>query len=158
VPTGDYRDLLTGRLETRHPALEPGPIITSSGEVVGEHQGFAGFTVGQRKGLGGGFPEAMFVTEIRPDSRAVVVGSLHDLYSEEVLLRELNWLGEVPPEGGRVEVQIRYRAPAAPAVVVERGGDEIRVRFQEPQKAVTAGQSGVIYQGDRVLGGGRIER
>ncbi len=157
VPTGDYRDLLVGRLETSHPALEPGSIVTTSGKVVGEHQGFAGFTIGQRKGLGGGFPEAMFVTEIRPDSRTVVIGSQQELYSEEVLVRELNWLEEAPDAGAEVEVQIRHRAVAAVAAVVERNEDGVLLRFREPQKAVTAGQSGVIYAGDRVLGGGRIE-
>ncbi len=157
VPTGDYRDLLVGRLETSHPALEPGPIVTTSGEVVGEHQGFAGFTIGQRKGLGGGFLEAMFVTEIRPDSRTVVIGSQQGLYSEEVLIRELNWLEEAPDAGAEVDVQIRHRAKAAAAALVERNEDGVLLRFREPQQAVTAGQSGVIYAGDRVLGGGRIE-
>jgi tRNA-specific 2-thiouridylase len=155
VPTGDYRDLLSTRLEATHPAFQPGPIITSGGEVLGTHSGYAGFTVGQRRGLPGGFPEAIFVLQIRPGSREVVVGPLQELSSEEVRLGELNWL--VPPDRVKpdVEVQLRHRASPTPARM-ELRGSTLHLRLATPQRAVTPGQSGVIFQGRRMLGGGRI--
>jgi tRNA-specific 2-thiouridylase len=155
VPTGDYRDLLKGRLELTHPAFQPGSIVTRSGEVVGTHTGFSNFTVGQRKGLPGGFPEPIFVVEISAGSREVVVGTREDLYSEVVELGDLNWLA--PPEsfGESVEVQLRHRALPAPARLEFRS-DAVILHLEEAQPAVTPGQSGVIFQGDRMLGGGRI--
>ena len=155
VPTGDYRDLLRTRLETTHPAFQPGSFITTAGEVVGAHQGYSGFTVGQRRGLPGGFPEAMFVLEIRPDSREVVVGFAEDLLSREVELAGLNWLVPFDRVGEDVEVQLRHRAKPVPARI-EMRGSRLHLWLAEPQRAVTPGQSGVIFRGQRLLGGGRI--
>ena len=157
VPTGDYRDLLQKRLGAVHPALEPGPLVDRAGTVLGRHNGFAGFTVGQRKGLGGGFPEALFVLEIRPDTREVVVGPREELFSDIVDVAELNWLGAPPAPGDQVAVQLRYRAPQVPARVVERDSELVLALDQEVA-AVTPGQSAVVFEGDRVLGGGRITR
>jgi len=155
VPTGDYRDLLKDRLQPAHPAFQPGPIVSTTGDLLGTHPGYANFTVGQRRGLPGGFPEAIFVLEIRPEGREVVVGTADALRSTEVELRDMNWL--VPPEalGDRVEVQLRHRARAA-AARIEFEGPRVRLRLETPQRAVTPGQSGVIFQGRRMLGGGRI--
>jgi len=155
VPTGDYRDLLKTRLATTHPAFQPGSIVTGQGEIVGTHPGYAGFTVGQRRGLPGGFPEAIFVLEIRPKEREVVVGPAEELFSVDMELGELNWL--VPPNQvePKVEVQLRHRARATGARL-EMKGSTLHLRLTEPQRAVTPGQSGVIFQGQRVLGGGRI--
>jgi tRNA-uridine 2-sulfurtransferase len=163
VPSGDYREFLSQRLRPRHPALEPGPIVSLEGAVLGEHQGYASFTVGQRRGLGGGFPEPFFVLEIRPDTREVVVGPREALTSEEMTVEGMHWLtGDAPDMGTEVQVQIRHRAAAVPAVLAPEAipasedASRLRVRFQEPQRAVTPGQSAVIFQGDRMLGGGRI--
>jgi tRNA-specific 2-thiouridylase len=158
VPTGDYRDLLRSRLEAAHRAFQPGIIVTSAGEKVGEHNGYSNFTVGQRKGLPGGFPEAMFVVEIRPASREVVVGPRGELWGDEVELRSLNWLGLPPAPGSQVNVQIRHRAPPSQARMVEVGEEKAVLHLSEPRFAVTPGQSGVLFAGDRVLGGGRIHR
>jgi tRNA-specific 2-thiouridylase len=157
VPTGNYRDLLERKLEPVHPALVPGPIVRSDGTVIGEHRGYAGFTVGQRRGLGGGFPEPMFVLEVRPDAREVVVGTHEELFRDLVSVSELNWLGETPPAGARVRVQLRYRAPAGEAVIAD-AGSELTLHFDEPQAAVTPGQSAVVFDQEHVLGGGRIMR
>lgn len=162
VPTGDYRDFLSRRLPTRHRALEPGPIVTSDGRTVGEHDGYAGFTVGQRRGLGGGFSQRMYVLEIRPETREVVVGPRDELYSERARIGELQWLAEAPRPGQEVDVQVRYGAEAVTATVLEPeapeadDGPSLSVRFHRPQPAVTPGQSGVVYRGDRLVGGGRI--
>jgi len=154
VPTGDYRDLLHRRLGP-HPALEPGPVVRTSGEVVGEHSGYASFTIGQRKGLGGGFAEPHFVLEIRPGTREVVVGTRDELFRDEVHVGEVNWLTEPPPPDTTVRAQLRYRAPAV-AATIEHRGDTLTLTLSEPQPAVTPGQSAVLFDGDRLLGGGRI--
>jgi tRNA-specific 2-thiouridylase len=156
VPTGDYRDLLEKRLGT-HPALEPGPIVRLDGEVVGQHDGYAGFTVGQRRGLGGGFPEPLFVLEIRPEVRQVVVGTRDELLQDEVVVAEANWLDEPPAPGDAVHVQLRYRARPVSATV-EESDDALRLALAEPTAAITPGQSAVVFDGDRLRGGGRIVR
>ncbi len=158
VPTGDYRDLLNKKLGPVHPALLPGKIVDRGGRVLGEHHGYAGFTVGQRKGLGGGFGEALFVLEIRPASREVVVGTRDELLTDGVEISEVNWLSEPPGRGAEVRVQLRYRAPDAAARVVTAGGDVLVLELLDPQRAVTPGQSAVVFDGERVLGGGRIAR
>jgi len=156
VPTGDYRDLLEKRLGS-HPALEPGPVVRRSGEVVGEHRGYAGFTVGQRKGLGGGSPEPMFVLEVRPATREVVVGTRDELLQDEVVVGETNWHGPVPAVGDVLEVQLRHRSPPVGATVEEVSASVV-LSLAEPRAAITPGQSAVLFQGDRLAGGGRIVR
>ncbi len=158
VPTGDYRDLLRERLPSRHGALEPGPLVTLDGTRVGTHDGYAAFTVGQRRGLGGGFDERMFVLEIRPATREVVVGPREALYAETVEVEETSWLAAPPEPGDAVQVQLRHRASAAPAVVEELDERRLRLALTVPRAAVTPGQSAVVFRDDRVLGGGRIVR
>ncbi|MDZ7779333.1 MAG: tRNA 2-thiouridine(34) synthase MnmA [Gemmatimonadota bacterium] len=155
VPTGNYRDLLSKKLPDLHPALQRGPIVRVDGTVVGEHDGYAGFTVGQRRGLGGGFDEPLFVLEVRPESREVVVGTRDELHRDHVHVGELNWLTNAPTPGDRVAVQMRYRAPAVSATVVTCE-DRLVLALDEPYRAITPGQSAVVFDGDRVLGGGRI--
>lgn len=155
VPTGNYRDILETRLQPKHPALEPGPLVGLNGKVLGEHNGYGNFTVGQRKGLGGGFDEPCYVIEIRANTREVVVGTLEECFSVGVTVGEINWLGIPPSEGSRIRVQIRYHAPAVSATATSIGKD-IVLTFEEPQKAVTPGQSAVFFDEERVLGGGRI--
>jgi tRNA-specific 2-thiouridylase len=155
VPTGDYRDLLQKRLGQVHPALAPGSVVRADGAVVGEHEGYAGFTVGQRKGLGGGFAEPMFVLEIRPETREVVVGTREELLRTEARVADVNWLTEPPEAGKQVLAQLRHRARAVAATVAE-AAPALSLRLAEPHPAVTPGQSAVVFDGDRVLGGGRI--
>ncbi|GMR12998.1 MAG: tRNA 2-thiouridine(34) synthase MnmA [Gemmatimonadota bacterium] len=155
VPTGDYRDLLEKRLAPSHPALEPGPIVDLAGRMLGRHAGYAGYTVGQRKRLGGGFSEPMFVVAVRADTREVVVGPSEACFSAGVEVGELNWHGAAPEEGREIKVQIRYRAPPVSATI-EACGESARLMFEEPQRAVTPGQSAAVYEGERLLGGGRI--
>lgn len=157
VPSGDYRDLLRTRLGPTHPGLLPGRLVRSDGAVVGTHRGFAGFTVGQRRGLGGGFDEPMFVLEIRPETRDVVVGPRAELLGDEVVVGGLNWLGAPPGAGARVRAQLRHRARAVGATLEEVAG-EVVLRLDEPQPAITPGQSAVVFDGDVVLGGGSIVR
>lgn len=158
VPTGNYRDFLEKKLLPTHPALSPGAVVDHRGRVLGRHDGYSGFTVGQRKGLGGGMPEPQYVLEVRPRARQVVVGPRHLLDVRGVVVGELNWLAEPPAPGARFETQIRYRSPVVPCRVVSCEGDSLELSFEKPARAVTPGQSSVFFDGDRVLGGGRIRR
>jgi tRNA-specific 2-thiouridylase len=157
VPDDDYAGVLARHLPADAPALSPGPFVSSSGEVLGEHAGFARFTVGQRRGLPGGRSRPLYVLAIRPDDRAVVVGSEDELGSRSVELEELNWLAEPLGSGARCEVQIRYRSKAIAATVTSSADGRLRLTSDEPLRAVTPGQSGVLYSAQsQVLGGGVI--
>lgn len=156
VPDGDYPRFLGKRLGAEHAALAPGALVTTTGEVIGEHDGYARYTVGQRKGLGGGRALPLYVLGSRPDRREVVVGTLHELHRPGATIGELNWLAAPPSPGDAVQVQIRHRARAVPARVAEVSGESITLTFESPQRAVSPGQSAVMFDGDVVLGGGRI--
>ncbi|GBD31207.1 tRNA-specific 2-thiouridylase MnmA [bacterium HR33] len=156
VPDGDYVSVLTRHLGEDNPALTPGPVVTTSGEVIGQHRGYARYTVGQRRGLPGGFSRPLYVVAIDPQQRAVVVGTEEELYGDRVTLEELNWLSEPLEPGDYCEVQVRYRARAVPARVSAVSYDRISLELLEPARAITPGQSGVLYSEDRLLGGGII--
>ncbi|HEX5724601.1 MAG TPA: tRNA 2-thiouridine(34) synthase MnmA [Longimicrobiaceae bacterium] len=156
VPTGDYVDVLEQRLGSGHAALSPGPLVTTDGTAIGEHAGYARYTVGQRKGLGGGRSLPLYVLGTRPQAREVVVGTLEELHRREVEVGELNWLGPLPGAGERVQVQLRHRAPAVSARVARVEAGAVALELERPQRAVTPGQSAVLFRGEVVLGGGRI--
>jgi tRNA-specific 2-thiouridylase len=156
VPDGDYARFLGKKLGAEHAALSAGALVTTSGEVLGEHDGYARFTVGQRKGLGGGRSLPLYVIGTRPATREVVVGTADELMRSDVSIGELSWLATPPAPGAAVRVQMRHRAPAVPARVETVADGEIRLVLDTPQRAVTPGQSAVLFSGDVVLGGGRI--
>jgi tRNA-specific 2-thiouridylase len=156
VPNDDYVTVLEQHLPADDPALSPGPIVTVSGETIGQHQGFARYTIGQRRGLPGGSREPLYVVALRPERREVVVGHAEDLAGHAVELAEINWLDEPLAPGDDCEIQIRYRSRPLPATVVEAGAEGLVLALAEPGRAITPGQSGVLYRGDRVLGGGVI--
>src|SRR5689334_22158636 len=158
VPDGDHTKIIRQRLGAETNSLRRGPFVRSDGSIVGEHHGYARFTIGQRRGLPGGFREPMYVVDIRPSDSAVVIGPRDELLGRGVIAREINWLGEAPQLGQRVEVQVRHRAHPAPAEIVRLDADEVELALDEPVAAITPGQSLVLYDGDRVLGGGFIER
>jgi len=157
VPDDDYVSVLEQHLPADAPALSPGAFVTTSGDVVGEHGGFARYTVGQRKGLPGGFDQPMYVVAIRPATREVVVGRGAELFGHAVSLEEVNWLVEPPGPGDPVWVQCRYRARAVPGTIAAKADGRIALRLAEPVRAIAPGQSGVLYDADeRLLGGGVI--
>ena len=158
VPDGDHTKILRRHLGPDAPSLSPGPLMLSDGTIVGAHEGFARYTIGQRRGLPGGFREPMYVVDIRPTDRAVVIGRREELLGRGVVAREINWLADVPACGARVAVQVRHRAAAVEAEVLRVDATEIELALEEPLAAITPGQSLVLYEGSRVLGGGIIER
>ncbi|MGH7618954.1 MAG: tRNA 2-thiouridine(34) synthase MnmA [Gemmatimonadaceae bacterium] len=157
VPDGDHTKIIRQRLGGDAPSLSPGPIVLTNGTPVGMHDGFARYTIGQRRGLPGGFREPMFVVAILPHDRAVVIGPREELLGRGVVARGVNWLIDAPAVGAHVSVQVRHRAAPAAAEIVRIEGGEIELALDEPVAAITPGQSLVMYDGDRVLGGGFIE-
>src|SRR5438270_12744465 len=148
VPDDDYVGVLERHLPTDAPALAPGPLVTAGGEIVGEHAGFARYTIGQRRGLPGGFPEPMYVVAIRPETREVVIGPGDELFGHSVTLAELNWLAEPLAPGEVALVQCRYRATPVPGRVRERAGDRLALDLAQAVRAITPGQSGALYDAD----------
>jgi tRNA-specific 2-thiouridylase len=157
VPDDDYVGVLERHLPAGAPALAPGPLVTTSGEVIGKHEGYARYTIGQRRGLPGGFAEPRFVVAIHPERREVVIGTADELTGHRVTLEEVNWLADPLETGASCEVQIRYRAASVAATVLSTEGETITLGLEAPVRAISPGQSGVLYGSDgQVLGGGVI--
>src|SRR5881409_1747478 len=157
VPDDNYVAVLEQHLPADAPALVPGPLVTTSGEVIGKHDGFARYTVGQRRGLPGGSGEPLYVLAIRPETREVVVGRGAELFGHELSLAEVNWLADPLTVDDAVWVQCRYRARAVPGTIAAQADGCIALRLAEPVRAIAPGQSGVLYDAsDRLLGGGVI--
>ena len=157
IPGNDYRLFVENR-RGRH-ILQKGPIVDGEGKTVGEHLGTYRFTIGQRHGLGIASSRPYYVMETRPATNEVVVGRRQDLYSRAVEAGDFNWLIDpVPAKTVRAWAQIRYRHRAAPGRLEVSGRDRVRFEFEEPQWAVTPGQALVLYDGDRVMGGGWIRK
>jgi tRNA-specific 2-thiouridylase len=157
VPDGDHSKVIARQLGADAPSLQPGAFVSRSGDVLGTHDGFARYTIGQRRGLPGGFREPMFVVEIQPETRTVVIGPRSELLGRGVVAREVNWLVAPLAGGAEVEVQIRHHARAARGILVRSKADEVEIIFDEAVSAITPGQSLVLYSGSTVLGGGVIE-
>jgi tRNA-specific 2-thiouridylase len=169
IPGGSYSAFLDAYLEDQGETLpdSSGELVTTTGEVIGHHTGIQNFTVGQRKGLGLTSPNPLYVLKIHPDSHQVTVGSDDDLLSRELYADRLNWIsvpGLAPGETLRVQAKIRHRHEPSWATLSAVGdhgatndpSDRVLALFDEPQRAITPGQSVVFYQGDEVVGGGWI--
>jgi tRNA-specific 2-thiouridylase len=156
VPDNDHAAFIRRR---RPELATAGHIVDTTGKVLAEHDGIERFTVGQRKGLGFGSAGRRYVLQIVPATNAVVIGEREELLAPGLLASRVNWLREVAEgESLHCEAKIRYRHTAAPATVRVLPEGQCRVEFAEPQSAVTPGQAVVFYAGERVLGGGWIER
>jgi len=155
VPDGDHGALIRRR---RPEVATAGQIVDTSARVLAGHPGIENFTIGQRKGLGFAAGERRYVLRIIPSEKQVVVGDREELLAKELMASQVNWLIDTPPETPlSCAVKIRYRHTAAPATVAALADGGARVRFDEPQSAITPGQAVVFYDGSRVLGGGWIE-
>ena len=152
VPGNDYRAFLAQRVPQR-----PGIIADAGGRVLGRHDGVAGYTIGQRKGIGA-FGARRFVTEIDPELNVITVGPEEDLLAGRVWTEEPSWVSGRPPAADfGAAVKLRYKSMPAPARVSVRPGG-LEIAFERPQRAVTPGQAAVLYDGDRVIGGAIIAR
>jgi tRNA-specific 2-thiouridylase len=158
IPGGDYKQFITAYLEEQGEAVAEtaGELVASNGEVIGHHDGISNFTVGQRKGLGVSSPTPLYVLSIHPDSHRVTVGADAELATRTLRARGCNWIS-IPAltEPMRVKIKIRHRhepawATLEPASSSAPGEPEVCATFDEPQRAVTPGQSAVFYDGDEV--------
>jgi len=159
VPGGDYKNFLDAYLAEQGEALPDtaGELVSTRGEVIGEHTGIHNFTVGQRKGLGVATGSPLYVIQIKGDARQVVVGNREELFSKTLRARRTNLISVTGlGEPMRVVVKIRHRHEPAAATIEQTASEEILVTFDQPQWAVTPGQAAVFYDGDRVVGGGWI--
>lgn len=154
VPDGDYARFIEEYTGKTSPE---GDFIDSTGKKLGRHKGVIHYTVGQRKRLGISLGHRACVTAIDPVGNTVTLGDEPELYSTELTVHDINLIAYPEIHGSlRVTAKTRYRHKAAPAALTQTGEDELKLVFDEPQRAITRGQSAVIYEGDIVVGGGII--
>jgi tRNA-uridine 2-sulfurtransferase len=166
VPGGDYKRFIDAYLNEQGEQLPDtsGQLVTTDGKVLGHHEGVHNFTVGQRKGLGVATGSPLYVININGAEGKVTVGGNDDLLSRTLIARDLNWIavdglhdsGAETNTPMRVTAKIRHRHEPAPAVLENAPNGEVRVTFDDPQRAITPGQAVVFYQDDLVVGGGWI--
>ncbi len=153
VADNDYRELLKSRAPQ---SLQPGNIINSAGEILGTHEGYGRFTIGQRRGLKVAAGVPLYVTKIDPETATVTIGPLEEVQTNRLEASRVNWHFDVP-EQFDANVKIRYNHSGEAGKVARTGDDSFEVEFTEPVKAVTPGQAAVVYDGERLLGGGWID-
>ena len=157
VPDGDYAKMIK---RYRNKDYLKGPIVDSEGNVLGEHNGIINYTIGQRRGLGVPADRRLYVTKLDIENNTVVLSDNEDLFRRDFYIRDFHWITGNMPEGDiRCRAKVRYKHKEQPATVTlpVAEGQIARVVFDEPQRAITAGQSAVLYDGDTVLGGGIIK-
>lgn len=142
--------------QTQGISVGSGIFTDKEGNILGKHEGYYRYTIGQRKGLGISGKKPYYVIEINPEKNLVVLGDNEDLFHTELIAEDFNWIDDSVPEGEEIQAKVRYGHKASPAIyrILEDG--RVWVKFQTPQRAFTKGQAVVLYQGDRVLGGGTI--
>ncbi|HNO31750.1 MAG TPA: tRNA 2-thiouridine(34) synthase MnmA, partial [Anaerolineales bacterium] len=151
----DYRNFLQRNAPGM---LQPGSIERLDGKVIGEHNGLANYTIGQRKGLGVASPVPLYVITKHASTNTLVVGTQEEMGTSELIARDVNWVsGEAPGESFHAEVKIRYTAKEVSAWVTPMEGNQARVRFDAPVRDATKGQAAVFYQNEQLLGGGIIQ-
>ena len=154
VPNGSYANVIE---KLRPGALDAGDIMHVNGKKLGEHNGIINYTIGQRKGLGIGWPEPLYVIKIDVANNRVIVGPEDALGSNSFTIRDVNWLaGEIPADGLAVNIKARSGHKGGDAVVIPLENNMARIELKQPERAITPGQACVMYDGTRVLGGGWI--
>jgi tRNA-specific 2-thiouridylase len=153
---GDYRAFL----QRRAPEIaQPGPILNRSGQVLGQHQGLAFYTIGQRKGLGLAAPEPLYVLQLDSASNSLVVGGLDELGQKELTAGQVTYVsGRPPAEPVQITAKIRYKAKEVEAMLTPLPDARARLAFEQPLRDITPGQAVVFIDGDQILGGGIIEK
>jgi tRNA-uridine 2-sulfurtransferase len=158
IPDDDYRGFLKRRVPGLEERVAAGNFVLSDGTVVGQHQGYPFYTIGQRRGLALALGEPVYVTAIDPETNTVTVGPREELLAHALTARQLNFVKAADLREERpVTAQIRYKDSGAPALAWQTEVDELKVVFAEPRAAITPGQAVVLYEGDDVLAGGWIQ-
>lgn len=154
IPDNDYVSFIK---KSSSAGFKPGPILDTQRNIVGEHQGYARFTIGQRRGLGIAASQPLYVLDINPKKNEIVVGPESCLYKKALTANEVNWMsGKSLKSTLTVQAQVRYNHMPQKAEVRPKGSSLVQVEFEKSQRAVTPGQSVVFYNGDILLGGGTI--
>lgn len=161
IPDHDYAAFISRQVmkeqEGMHPALENGKFVTKNGEVLGDHKGIIHYTIGQRKGLNLAMGHPVFVTDIRPKEKEVVIGESEDLFTTKLYCRNLNFMAEETLAGTRQLLgKIRYAHKGTECTIRLLEEDLLECEFAEPVRAVTPGQSAVFYEEGHIFGGGII--
>ena len=157
VPDNDYRGFLKRRVPDLEATVAGGKFVDIQGKVLGEHEGYPFYTIGQRKGLGTAFGKPMYVTAIKPDTNTVVLGEVEDLMRNGMTVRGVNMMKYAEmPEGLEVITQVRYNDKGTMSVIHKQDDDKLQVEFYADVKGIAPGQSAVFYEGDDVVGGGII--
>jgi len=153
VTEGSYRDFIRSRFPE---AARPGPLVSSDGSVIAQHEGMVNFTIGQRRGLGVALGERRYVVDIEPTTSTVVLGTREELLAAGCIVEDVSFIAGGPPASAAISVKIRYRSEPVAATLTEASGGSWQVRFDQPQLAVAPGQAAVFYNDNEVLGGGTI--
>jgi len=159
VPDNDYRGFLKRRVDGLEERVKGGNFVTTSGEVIGTHNGYPFYTVGQRRNLGKAFGKPMYVTEIRPESNTVVLGEVNDLLRNGMTVRGVNFMKYANiPTDLEVVTKVRYKDNGTLSTIKNNGfPNQIGVSFHANVRGIAPGQSAVFYEGDDVVGGGIIQ-
>lgn len=157
VPDNDYRRFLRDRVDGLEEEVSGGDFVLEDGTVVGQHEGYPFYTIGQRRGLGLSLGERVYVTDIDPETNTITVGSREDLMNQKLTANQINLIKYPDLTDERPAVgSIRYNDDGAPCLVEQTDEDELQAHFADPRRAITPGQSVVFYEEDDVLGGGWI--
>ena len=155
IQDNNYRKFLTQHIKD---TIKSGKFIDKEGKILGEHQGIPFYTIGQRKGLGVSLNKRRYVIEINSQQNVITLGDDKDLYRDKLLVKDLNFIsGDKLSKSIQAEVKIRYNSKKSSAMISPYHEDKVLINFEEPQRAITPGQSAVFYQGDIVIGGGIIQ-
>ncbi|MCH8327438.1 MAG: chromosome segregation protein SMC [Candidatus Marinimicrobia bacterium] len=157
VTDNNYRRFLNEHASDQMAGVGPGSILDEGGVTIGTHPGYVNYTVGQRRGLGLSSPEPLYVKELDREHNTVTVAPQKALWGSQCQVRELNWLVDPPVESIMVHARVRYNSSGA-AARLDLHHDTLQLQFEEPQLAITAGQSAGFYDGDVLMGGGVISR
>jgi tRNA-specific 2-thiouridylase len=154
VGSDDYREFLSKYSEN---VRKPGNIVDKTGRIVGTHTGIQNFTIGQRKGLGSGNMEPLYVISKNHQNNEIVVGSKSDLHFNIMEINSVNWIsGQIPNDNQEYQIKIRYKSVMHPAKVLKADADRYKIKLIQPVRDATPGQIAVIYQGNEVIGSGEI--
>ena len=154
IVKGDYRDFIKDKIS----GIKPGKIVDADGKVLGEHKGIAFYTIGQREGLGIAASRPLYIVKIDTDKNQIVLGGSEAVKCDELVASDISWMAiDGLKESLRAKAKIRYSHPKAGCGVSPLSGDRIKVLFDEPQQAITPGQAVVLYEDEKILGGGWID-
>lgn len=163
---GDSQDICFVKNEMYYEFIErtqgktypEGDFVTTDGKTIGKHKGIIRYTVGQRKGLGIAYSSPLYVVKVNPEENKVILGANDDLFTDTLIAKNINLISVAEiKEPMHVTAKVRYRHTEQPAIVTQLDADTIKVVFDSPQRAITKGQSVVLYDGDTVVGGGIIQ-